>query len=130
LYLHDGTLLVHAAVQGAPEPSAELTEAIRTFFARELQAHEQVTAVLDEVHSAGTTQAANRKNEPAFEPVSLSYLEGDAIVHVGVLALELRKGVATVMSTTPLIEAMAEHLASIGDAPGVRIAIQLPETTS
>jgi hypothetical protein len=47
-----------------------------------------------------------------------------------VLALELRKGVATVMSTTPLIEAVAEHLASIGDAPGVRSAIQLPETTS
>jgi tetratricopeptide (TPR) repeat protein len=130
LYLHDGTRLAHAAAHGAPEPSAELTESLRAFFERELQAHEQITAVLDDVHSARTTQATSRKDEPAFEPVCLSYMDGDTIVHVGVLAIELRKGVATVMSTTPLIEAMAEHLASIGDAPGVRIAIQLPATAS
>jgi tetratricopeptide (TPR) repeat protein len=130
LYLHDGTLLKLAASHNAPEASSELTEQVRGFFGRELQAHEEITAVLDDVHSSGTTAARDRKVPAGFEPVSVSFVDGDNVVHVGVLALQRARGAPTVMSTTPLLEAVAEHLASLGDAPGVRIGIQLPKTAS
>jgi hypothetical protein len=100
---------------------------VQAFFGRELEAEEALTAVLTDQLPAGTTLTLG-KGGPAFEPIGISFVDDASVVHVGVLAIELAKNTSTIMSTTPLLEALAEHLAKVGDAPGVRVAIALPKT--
>jgi hypothetical protein len=127
LYLHDGKQLTHTASYGTGEAPAELTEMVRSFFGRELQAEDELTAVLTDQVPPGTTLTLG-KGGPTFEPIGISFVDDSSVVHVGVLAIELAKNTSTVMSTTPLLEAVAEHLAKAGDAPGVRVALVLPNT--
>jgi tetratricopeptide (TPR) repeat protein len=127
LYLHDGKELAHVASHGTGDAPAELTEMVRSFFGRELAAEDALTAVLTDQLPAGTTLTLG-KGGPAFEPIGISFVDDSSVVHVGVLAIELAKNTSTIMSTTPLLEALAEHLAKVGDAPGVRVALTLPKT--